>query len=167
MSGRRDVSVLVIDVGTSSMRAAIVDQDGSVVTTERSTISAQQAGAGSFRVRRGGGGPSRYLGCDNVDRSNRTRRVRRDRRPAGASTVVWQRRDGVPVGPAISRQDVRTVGRCLALQAKGFRLSPNQSATKLADLLDRFDPSRELDLCFGTVESFLTAGSHAVERARH
>ena len=73
-----------------------------------------------------------------------------------ASTVLWERANGIPVGPAISWQDVRTAGRCLALRQRGFRIAPNQSATKLAYLLDLYDPERSRDLCFGTVESYLT-----------
>ena len=53
-----------------------------------------------------------------------------------ASTVVWDGRTGEPVGPGIGWQDLRTVGTCLMLQAEGLRLSPNESATKLAYLLD-------------------------------
>ncbi len=150
------MSVLVVDVGTSSLRAAIVDEVGSVVATEHSTIALSRPGPGlvefdAAEVARAAISAATTL----IDRTGPVACV--GIATQRASTVVWQRGDGVPVGPALSWQDVRTVGQCLALQAKGFRLSPNQSATKLADLLDRFDPSRELDICFGTVDSFLTA----------
>ncbi|MEO6121221.1 MAG: FGGY-family carbohydrate kinase, partial [Acidimicrobiales bacterium] len=72
-----------------------------------------------------------------------------------ASTVVWDRATGVPVGPAIGWQDLRTVALCLQLQDRGVRLAPNASATKLAVLLDMADPDRSRDLCFGTVDSWL------------
>ncbi len=73
-----------------------------------------------------------------------------------ASTIVWNRSSGDPIAPGISWQDLRTAGHCLALAARGFRLTPNQSATKLAYLLDLFDADRSRDLCFGTVECYLT-----------
>ena len=83
-----------------------------------------------------------------------------------ASTVVWDRATGEPVGPAIGWQDLRTVGECLVLQGQGLRLAPNQSATKLGHLLDASDPDRSRDLCFGTVDSWLvwtlTGGTHHV-----
>jgi len=50
---------------------------------------------------------------------------------------------------------LRTGGYCLALQAQGIRLAPNQSATKLAVLLDMADPTRSRDLCAGTVDSWV------------
>ena len=44
---------------------------------------------------------------------------------------------------------------CLAFQAHGLRLSPSSSATKLAYLLDTYDPDRTRDLCFGTVDTWV------------
>jgi glycerol kinase len=72
-----------------------------------------------------------------------------------ASTIVWDRATGKPVGPGIGWQDLRTVGTCLALQADGIRLAPNVSATKAAMLLDLADPDRSADLCVGTVDSWI------------
>src|SRR5206468_4065745 len=48
-----------------------------------------------------------------------------------------------------------TAGLCLSLQAQGIRVAPNQSATKLAFLLDVADPDRSRDLCFGTVDTWV------------
>jgi len=70
------------------------------------------------------------------------------------SAVVWDRKTGQPVGPALGWQDLRTVGECLGWQAEGLWLVPNESATKLVWLLDRHDPDRIRDLCFGTVDSW-------------
>ena len=39
-----------------------------------------------------------------------------------ASTVVWDRSTGAPIGPGIGWQDLRTVGDCLALRAEGLRV---------------------------------------------
>jgi glycerol kinase len=72
-----------------------------------------------------------------------------------ASTVVWDRATGEPVGPGVGWQDLRTVGTCLMLQGQGIRVAPNASATKLAFLLDMADPDRSRDLCFGTVDSWI------------
>jgi glycerol kinase len=75
-----------------------------------------------------------------------------------ATTLVWERRTGQPVGPALGWQDLRTVGTCLALQADGFRFPPNASATKLAAILDEVDPRREraaAELCFGTIDTWV------------
>src|SRR3954469_23098553 len=72
-----------------------------------------------------------------------------------ASTVVWDRATGEPVGPGIGWQDLRTVGTCLMLQAQGLRVAPNASATKLGFLLDMADPDRSRDLAFGTVDTWI------------
>ncbi len=76
-----------------------------------------------------------------------------------ASTILWDRRSGAPVGPGVGWQDLRTVGLCLALQAEGLHLAPNASATKLAFLLDLADPDRSRsaagELAFGTVDTWL------------
>jgi hypothetical protein len=83
-----------------------------------------------------------------------------------ASVVVWDRATGQPVAPAQGWQDLRTVGDCLVLAAEGIRLAPNQSATKIANILDSVDPERVRDLCVGTVDSWiawnLTEGAHHV-----
>jgi glycerol kinase len=70
------------------------------------------------------------------------------------TTAVWDASTGGPVGPALSWQDLRTAGTCLELQAEGLRLAPNESATKLAWLLDTYDPKRERDLRFGTLDTW-------------
>jgi glycerol kinase len=73
-----------------------------------------------------------------------------------ASTIVWHRATGEPVGPGLGWQDLRTVLDCITAKAEhGLALAPNQSATKVAWLLDQFDPGRELDLCFGTVDTWV------------
>jgi glycerol kinase len=41
------------------------------------------------------------------------------------------------------------------LRDQGIRVAPNESATKLAMLLDMADPDRARDLCFGTVDSWV------------
>jgi glycerol kinase len=70
------------------------------------------------------------------------------------TTIVWDASTGEPVGPALSWQDLRTAGTCLELQAEGLRLAPNESATKLAWLLDSYDPDRTRDLRFGTLDTW-------------
>ncbi|MGH9265961.1 MAG: FGGY family carbohydrate kinase [Acidimicrobiales bacterium] len=156
------MSILVVDVGTSSVRASVVDADATVRLVRRRPLlpatpapgfveldAAALAGA-VLEVSReaiGAGGPVEAVGIA-------TQR---------STTIVWDRETGQPVGPGIGWQDQRTVMMCLALQARGLRLSPSSSATKLAFLLDTADPDRTRDLCFGTVDSWvawtLSAGS--------
>ena len=148
------MSVLVIDVGTSSVRGSIVRPDATVAHTHRRTVlpstpapgfveldAAEMAGAVTevAHAALGAGGPVEAVGIANQR----------------STTIVWDRRSGEPVGPGIGWQDQRTVMMCLALQAQGLRLSPSSSATKLAYLLDTYDPDRTRDLCFGTVDTWV------------
>jgi glycerol kinase len=85
------------------------------------------------------------------------------------TTVLWDRRTGKPVAPAIVWQDRRTASRCDALRQAGLEplfarktgllLDAYFSGTKLAWLLDHVDPGRERaragELAFGTIDAWL------------
>ncbi len=71
------------------------------------------------------------------------------------TALIWDAVSSEPIGPALSWQDLRTAGTCLELQGEGLRLAPNESATKLAWLLDTYDPDRRRDLRFGTLDSWV------------
>ncbi len=159
------MSILVIDLGTSSVRAAVVDGDANVIHEHRSVtlpdspapglveFDAAAYAAAALECARAAlerHGPVTGVGVTNQR----------------GSTIVWDRSSGEPVAPAQGWQDLRTVGTCLLLAADGIRLAPNQSATKITDLLDAVDPERRRDLCFGTPDSWivwqLTEGAHHV-----
>jgi glycerol kinase len=72
-----------------------------------------------------------------------------------ASAVAWDARDGTPLGPGLGWQDLRTAGTCLELQAQGLRLSPSESATKMAWLLDTYAPDRPPWARVGTVDTWI------------
>ena len=148
------MSILVIDVGTSGIRAAIVRPDATIEHVQYRELlptspfpgmvefDAAAMAAAALDVAKAAlaeGGPVDAVGIANQR----------------ASTVVWDRATGEPVGPGIGWQDLRTVGECLVLRGEGLRLAPNLSATKLVWLLDQADPQRERDLCFGTVDSWI------------
>jgi len=85
------------------------------------------------------------------------------------TTVLWDRKTGVPVANAIVWQDRRTADECARLKAAGHEpriaaktglvLDPYFSATKLAWLLDRVPGARARaergELAFGTVDTWL------------
>jgi glycerol kinase len=148
------MTILVVDVGTSGVRAASVDGDGTVgnvhyvevlPTTPAPAFVEFDATAMAAAVLQ--------VAHDTLDASGPVQGVGIANQRA--STIVWDRSTGVPVGPGIGWQDLRTVGTCLALQAQGIRVAPNESATKLAMLLDLSDPDRTGDLCFGTVDTWV------------
>jgi glycerol kinase len=150
----QDGSILVVDVGTSGVRAAVVRPDASVVSVHHRQVlpSSPAPGLVEFdasamahaaldvaRAALAEGGAVAAVGVSNQR----------------ASTVVWERSTGKPVGPGLGWQDLRTVGACLVWQAQGLRFAPNESATKVAHLLDEADPERTRDLCFGTVDTWI------------
>lgn len=98
------------------------------------------------------------------------------------TTVVWDRRTGKPIHPAIVWQCRRTSGVCEDLKARGVEdcvraktglvLDAYFSATKIAWILDSVDGARERaergELAFGTIDAWLlwnlTAGAvHATD----
>ncbi len=167
-------SVLVVDVGTSGVRAAIVRPDASVTNAHYAPVLPDSPAPGIVefdatllataalrmaKVALADGGPVAAVGIANQR----------------ASTIVWERATGRPVAPGIGWQDLRTVGDCLVLQAEGIRLAPNASATKLMSILDAVDPERKRaeagELCFGTVDTWvawtLSGGAEAGSDALH
>jgi glycerol kinase len=152
------VSILVVDVGTSGVRGAVVRPDGTVehihhvpvlpdtpfpglVEFDATAMAAAVVEVASRSL--ADGGPVEAVGVANQR----------------ASTIVWDRATGQPVAPGLGWQDLRTVGTCLELQAQGIRVAPNASATKVAALLDVADPdrtrSRRGELAFGTVDTWV------------
>lgn len=85
------------------------------------------------------------------------------------TTVVWDRKTGEPIAPAIVWQDRRTAEACEGLKHKmsetdvqaetGLLLDPYFSGTKLAWILDNVEGARHRaeagELAFGTVDSYL------------
>ncbi len=158
------MSILVIDVGTSGLRAAVVRPDASIAASVHRELlpsspepgyvefDAVEMAAAALDVARAAladGGPVDAVGIANQR----------------ASTIVWDRATGAPVGPGIGWQDLRTAGTCLVLQGGGIRVAPNASATKVGWLLDEADPDRNRDLCVGTVDTWLAW--HLSEGAVH
>jgi glycerol kinase len=148
------VSILVVDVGTSSVRAAIVDAGARVEHEQVRPLLPSSPAPGLVEF------DAAQMAATVLDAARATLDVAGPVDAVGianqrGSTIVWDRRTGEPVGPGVGWQDLRTVGRCLELRGHGFRLAPNVSATKVEWLLDQADPERARDLCFGTVDSWV------------
>jgi glycerol kinase len=154
--------VLVLDIGTSSVRASVLREDGSVafeVAREQlpdfpadGLVEFDALALAECTRELAQHAIAAEEGVDGVGICNQR-----------ASTIVWDRATGEPVGPALGWQDLRTIGACLTLRADGIRVAPNQSATKLQWLVEQHDPSRSRDLCFGTVDTWIAwklSGGH-------
>jgi glycerol kinase len=148
------VRALAIDVGSTSIRTALVDTQGLVSCVHRAPLRVSTPAPGEveldpqeirdtvFALARktlDEGGP-----CDAVGITNQR-----------ATTIVFDGATGEAVGPALSWQDLRTVINCLVLQGQGIRLAPNQSATKAQWLVEQ-SRRHAHELRFATIESWIT-----------
>ncbi|MCF7761397.1 MAG: glycerol kinase GlpK [Cephaloticoccus sp.] len=165
-------SILALDQGTTSSRAIVFDRQG------RARASAQQEFPQHYPQ------PG-WVEHDPRDLWTSTRRVAlgavaeanlgvRDIAAIGLTnqretTLLWDRRTGQPLHPAIVWQDRRTAAMCAKLkrsglearfrQKTGLLLDPYFSGTKLAWLLDHVPGARRRanrgELAFGTVDTWL------------
>ncbi len=148
------MKTLVVDAGTSSVRIMVFDLDGATILEEQFPLvpttpfpglvefDASELAAVVLKACRHA--IKQVDGVDHVAVTNQR-----------ASTVVWDRKSGEPVAPALGWQDLRTIGRCLELRSENFRTAPNATATKAEAILDAVDPERSRDLCIGTVDSWI------------
>lgn len=144
------MTVLVIDVGTSSVRASIVRSDSSVDMVRRRALPPQSPAAGlvEFDPAAMASAALEVAGevlaeCGDVSSVGVTTQR--------SSAVAWDPASGKPVAPGLGWQDLRTVGTCLELQAKGLRFSPSESATKFAWLVSQAAGP----VLLGTVDSWI------------
>jgi glycerol kinase len=164
--------ILVIDVGTTGLRAAIVDADGGVGHVEYRPFPPDTPFPGlvefdAAAMAEAVLGAARQALHDAGDPTVAGVGIASQR----ASTIVWERSTGTPIAPALGWQDLRTIGECLTAKAEhGLTLAPNQSATKLQWLLAQATDGRDPgDLCFGTVDSWVawTLSEGAVHATDH
>ena len=165
------MSVLVIDIGTTGVRSSVMRPDATLGEVHYRRLPPATPSPGLVEF-------------DPVEMARVAIELARDALGAHrggveavgittqrASTVVWDRATGEPVGPGLGWQDLRTVLDCITARSEhGLAIAPNQSVTKLAWLLNTFDPDRSRDLCFGTVDSWvawnLTGGElHVTDRS--
>ncbi len=154
MPGPTSASILVVDVGTSGVRAAVVRPDATLEhvyhvevlpsspfpgLVEFDPVAMADAALTVATAALAAGGPVGAVGITNQR----------------ASAVVWDAATGEPVGPGLGWQDLRTIGDCLVLAEQGIPMSPSLSATKFANLLDAADPERHRSLRVGTVDTWI------------
>jgi glycerol kinase len=170
-------AVLAIDQGTTGTTCLLIDQKGKVRGRAYSEFTqyfpkpgwvehdASEIWDVTLKVAREATLPSR-----------KTTRSRTPMRPLAIgitnqreTVVVWDRKSGRPVHPAIVWQDRRTAARCRELKDDGVEpqvrehtgllLDPYFSATKLAWILDRIPDGRSRaaagKLAAGTIDTWL------------
>jgi glycerol kinase len=176
MAGDR---LLIIDEGTTSTRATLVDVDGRRLAMAQHPVTSRfpqpgrveqdaseiwsltLAAARSVVADVGGANGIAAIGISSQRET----------------TVFWDRATGEPLGPAIVWQDRRTADLCAELreheplvqQKTGLLLDPYFSATKICWALGEWPALREAGerLCIGTIDSWLlfklTGGLHVTD----
>ena len=164
--------IISIDQGTTSSRAVLFDQNGSLLSSEQREITQyfpqdgwvehdpEEIWSSVFKTSR-----------DLIKKNNLNVK---DIASIGITnqretSIIWDRKTGNPIYPAIVWQDRRTSDICDRFRSSGVEqevqiksgllLDPYFSATKISWILDNVVGAREKaekgDLAFGTVDCFL------------
>ena len=163
--------ILALDQGTTSSRAIVFDAQGEIVGQAQSEFTQHypmpgwvehdaneiwetQLGAAKEAIAAAGIAASAIAGIGITNQRE--------------TVVVWDRKTGEPIAPAIVWQDRRTSDFCAAnkeaweakiTERTGLLLDPYFSGTKLKWLLDNVDGARDRaragELIFGTIETWL------------
>ncbi|CAM2140963.1 glycerol kinase [Pararobbsia alpina] len=164
--------ILALDQGTTSSRAIVFDQKGSIVAAAQKEfgqiyplsgwvehdpreIWSTQAGVAAEAVTRAGLGPAQIAAIGITNQRE--------------TTLIWDRKTGQPVYNAIVWQDRRGAALCESLQQQGLAptiraktglpVDAYFSATKIRWMLDNVEGVRTRaeagELAFGTVDSWL------------
>jgi glycerol kinase len=164
--------ILALDQGTTSSRAVLFNRNGQPVATAQQEFTQYFPQPG-------------WVEHDALEiwqsQKNVMQKVLQKARVSAAqiqsigitnqreTSVVWDRRTGQPIAPAIVWQDRRTAGLCEKLKSQGSAagiqkktglvLDAYFSATKIAWLLDHVKGARRLaeqgHLAFGTIDTWL------------
>jgi len=174
--------ILSLDQGTTSSRAILFDEAGTIVAVAQlefqqfypqpgwvehdpTEILTTQMGCAVEALTKAGARP-RDIAAIGITNQRET-------------VIVWDRVTGKPIHPAIVWQDRRTAGYCSALRESGLDdevasktglvLDPYFSATKVRWILDNVAGARDKaergELAFGTVDSWLIW--HLTSGAKH
>ena len=164
--------ILALDQGTTSSRAIVFDHDGNMLSVSQrefgqifpqpgwvehdaNEIWSSQVGVASEAIARLGIKPSDIAGIGITNQRE--------------TTIVWNRKTGLPIHHAIVWQDRRTAGFCDKLKTGGHEKTFQEktglvidayfSGTKVRWMLDNVKGAREQaergELAFGTVDSWL------------
>jgi glycerol kinase len=164
--------ILALDQGTTSSRAILFDEAGSIVAVAQHEFEQFYPQAGWVEH-----DPTEILTSQMacaVEALGKAGVRPRDVAAIGITNqretvIVWERETGKPIHPAIVWQDRRTAPLCESLEKSGVGetvsaktglvLDPYFSATKVRWILDNVPGARERaehgELAFGTVDSWL------------
>lgn len=163
--------MLALDLGTTGVRALLVDAEGTVRGRAWRALSARVSAPGGFEQ-----DPAEWWTRSREVLAEALARARlraSDVAAIGvvsqrATAVAWDAATGTPLGPAIGWQDARTARRVAELQSRGIPINTMASATKFEWLLAHEPALRAAAadgrLRLGTPDAWLTdrlTGGHA------
>lgn len=148
--------ILVIDLGTTSLRCSVLDSAGEVLASRRSALPEQRDALGLSWD----GNALAALVLSEAEL------LAREWRPQGVAiatqrttALIWDAVSGKVLGPVLSWSDGRTRDLDRSLRAQGLVFLPGLSASKWRWLLDQSDPERTLthkgNVRAGTMDSWL------------
>jgi glycerol kinase len=164
--------ILALDQGTTSSRSILFDHDGNIVASAQREFTQFFPHTGWVEHDANEIWETQHATIEEVLH-------KADVKPGDLAavgitnqretTVLWDRKTGNPIAPAIVWQDRRTADLCASLRSAGYEtevmrrtgllLDPYFSGTKLSWLLDHVPGARERaargELCFGTIDSWL------------
>jgi glycerol kinase len=157
-------AILAIDAGTTSVRALIVDPDGSIVGRARSGYALDYPVPGWVQQ----DPEPLWTATQGVIDSALTEVGRKPSELCAVGItaqrsccVVWERGTGRTLSPLVSWQDLRGAQRALEVQQHGYDIAPQSVAAKLEMMLEDIDNGRERmargELAWGNVDSFLAS----------
>ena len=175
--------ILALDQGTTSSRAILFDEAGSIAAVAQHEFEQFYPQPGWVEH-----DPTEILTSQltcAVEALGKAGARPRDVAAIGITNqretvIVWERETGKPIHPAIVWQDRRTAAQCEALEKSGVGeevssktglvLDPYFSATKVRWILDNVPGARSRaergELAFGTVDSWLDLAPDQREAAR-
>lgn len=159
--------MVAVDQGSGSTRALVFDSRGRVVAEAKRALSSQTPRPGWVEH-----DPNHLLQGTTAALSEALRAAAHRPCAVGLTTqrstvLLWERRTGKLLGPAVSWQDRRAVEVCRSVAAHaprikrttGLPLSPHYAAPKIRWLLDRLPGGQRRaeqgDILCGTVNTFL------------
>src|SRR5262245_29416553 len=154
--------VIGLDVGTTGVRALLVDDRGHVVAERYREVLPQHPAPGLVEHDTEALWTATLATIGDALREHDAARVH----GLGITTqrgtaVVWERASGRGVHPAISWSDTRAAARCDELMGQGLLVSPLMAASKIEWILERVDPERtgvgSGRLLCGTLDAWLAS----------
>ncbi|HEY1559522.1 MAG TPA: FGGY family carbohydrate kinase [Caulobacteraceae bacterium] len=163
--------ILAVDVGTTSVRAAVFAPDGAILGLAAQPLVSRSPAPGLVEQdAEAVWTATRVAMAEAFDRADH---AAADLAAFGvttqrASAVVWDRKTGEAASPLVVWNDLRGVERSRDLAAAGFLLAPQQAATKLESIMASAGTSNP---AWGAIDSFLIhrlsgGAAHVTDRSQ-